>query len=212
MSPGAGRSSPRRLALALLPLTFAWLLVAAGAEAKETGVHSPGGRAIYGADASFAEVAEQSRRNFVVEMVTGIAPEGNLGLLVGVLNQPVRGLEFYGGFGFEATPATNYPVSARYWFDILGYRPFVSLGYSLRSLSQLGIVSHNVFAEAGYKWQFHETYHVTLGLGARRPLAVVVTDDSTMHGPTVDAALLEEQKERSKIFVPTISLRFSRAF
>jgi len=180
--------------------------------AKRTGIHSPGGREIYGEDELFAEVVEQKRRNFVVEVVTGVAPEGNLGLLLGVLNRPLRGLEFYGGVGWEATPAVNFPLSARYWFDIFGLRPYVSIGYTYRSLGEIGVVSHNAFAEAGYKWQFHQTYHLTLGVGVRRPLVVLTTDGSTLNGPTIDQRLLDEQLDESRSFVPTACLRFSHAF
>jgi hypothetical protein len=198
--------------LAICCSVSAVLLVAAPARAKQTGVHSPGGREIYGPDEQFAEALEQRRRNFVVEVVTGIAPEGNLGILLGVLNRPFRGLEFYGGFGWEATPALNFPVSARYWFDVFGLRPFVSLGYSFRTLDSIGLVSHNVFAEAGYKWAFHQTYHLTVGVGVRRPFAVLTTDGSALNGPSVDRRLLAEQIDSSRTWVPTASIRFSHAF
>lgn len=198
--------------LAALSTLAAGLLLAPAAAGKQTGLHSPGGREIYGRDESFAEVVEQKRRNFVVEVVTGIAPEGNLGMLLGVINRPLRGLEFYGGVGWEATPALNFPLSARYWFDVLGLRPFVSMGYTYRTLEEIGVVSHNAFAEAGYKWQLHQTYHLTLGVGVRRPLVVFTTSDSPLNGPSIDRRLLDDQLEDSKSWVPTASLRFSHAF
>jgi hypothetical protein len=201
-----------RALLASLAALSACFAFTSPAFAKRTGIHSPGGREIYGEDEVFREVVEQKRRNFVVEVVTGIAPEGNLGLLLGVLNRPLRGVEFYAGVGWEATPAVNFPLSARYWFDVFGLRPYVSVGYTYRSLGEIGLVSHNAFAEAGYKWQFHQTYHLTLGVGVRRPLVVLTTDGSPLNGPTIDRRLLDEQLDESKNFVPTASLRFSHAF
>jgi hypothetical protein len=200
------------LRLSVAGATLCVLSVAGAAHGKQPGVHSPGGRDIYDQDEPFVEILEQRRRNFVVEVVTGIAPEGNLGLLLGVLNRPLRGLEFYTGFGWEATPALNVPFSARYWFEVFGLRPFVSAGYSFRSLADIGLVSHNAFAEAGYKWAIHQTYHLTIGVGVRRPLVVLTTDGSILNGPTVEPRLLAEQIDESRAWVPTASLRFSRAF
>jgi hypothetical protein len=202
------RSSPFTLCCTVAGLLF----VSGPAHAKQTGIHSPGGREIYGRDEQFAEVLEQRRRNFVVEVVTGIAPEGNLGLLLGVLNRPLRGMEFYGGFGWEATPALNFPVSARYWFDIFGLRPFVSVGYSFRTLPSIGLVSHNAFGEIGYKWALHQTYHLTIGVGVRRPLVVLTTDGSALYAPSIDRRLLDEELDDSRSWVPTASLRLSHAF
>ena len=198
--------------LPLAGAVAASLCLCTRAHAKQTGVHSPGGREIYGREEAFAEVIEQRRRNFVVEVVTGIAPEGNLGILLGVINRPWRGLEFYTGFGLEATPALNFPVSARYWLDIFGLRPFFSIGYTFRSLSEIGIVSHNAFAEAGYKWAIHQTYHFTLGVGVRRPLVVLTTDGSMLNAASIDRRLLDEQLDDSRTWVPTASVRFSHAF
>lgn len=180
--------------------------------AKNHGVQSPHGRRIYEDGEVFSHVRDQSRRTFVVEVVSGLAPEGNLGMLLGLINQPVRGLEYYAGVGLELTPAQNIPFSVRYLFNIDGYRPFVAAGYSYRILAEVGVRSHNVFFEAGYKWVLHRTHHLTAGIGLRRPVSVQVLDDSPIGADDTDPELLAEQIDASRKWVPTLSLRFSRAF
>lgn len=193
-------------------LGLATLLAAPPLAAKNHGLQSPHGRRIYEDTETFSHVRDQSRRRFVVEVVSGLAPEGNLGMLLGLINQPVRGLEYYAGFGYEVTPAQSIPFSVRYLFNIDGYRPFVAVGYTYRILNQVGVRSHNVFFELGYKWVLHSTHHLTIGIGARRSLSVRVVDGSPISGPDTDPDLLAEELDASRSWVPTAALRFSRAF
>ena len=197
------------LALGAAALALAWTETAS---AKSPGLQSPRGRQIYDVQETFGTVRDQNQRTFVVEVVSGIAPEGNLGLLLGVINQPVPHLEFYVGVAGELTPARSFPFSARYMFNFDGYRPYVSAGYVFRTLAETGLVSHNVFFEAGHKWILHHTHHLTLGLGLRRPLHVVVLGSSPLNDDDVDRTLLSEHLDASPAWVPSLALRFSRAF
>jgi hypothetical protein len=203
----------RRIALAasLAPALVLGLL-AAPAHAKELGFRSPGGREIYDPEESFGVSSNTRRRQFVIEVAVGAGPEGNLGALLGWLNQPVRGLEWYLGFGVEVNPARHYTGAVRYLFNIDGYRPYIGAGYSFVDLYELGTHSHNAFAEVGYSWVLHETYHLTLGAGLRRILQLRVRDDSPLRESDVDPVLLDEQLDSVNPWVPTIALRFSRAF
>lgn len=201
--------SPRAFALSTL---LAGLAAAPHVPAKNHALQSPAGRQVYTDDERFADVLDQSQRRFVVEVSAGAAPEGNLGLLLGVLNLPVRGLEYYGGVGLEVNPAVSAPFSARYMFNIDGYRPFVSAGYVFRYLDAIESYSHNVFFEVGYKWIVHTTHHITLGVGVRRPLVIIVEDDSPLRGADTDRALLERELAATRTWVPTAAIRFSRAF
>lgn len=198
----------RRAALLLLAGT----LVAPAASAKEHGFRSPGGRRIYGEQESFGSVTDTRNRQFVIEVAVGAGPEGNLGVLLGWLNQPLRGIEWYAGVGVEANPARRYTGAVRYLFNIDGYRPYLGLGYLYNDLYELGTYSHNLFAEGGYSWVLHETYHLTLGIGVRHILHIGVRDDSPLKEPDVDPELLDEQLRDVSPWVPTAALRFSRAF
>jgi len=180
--------------------------------AKEIGVHSPGGRAIYDSTETFADVGNTYNRRFVVETVAGAAAEGNIGMLIGWLNQPIRGLEYYAGFGYEVNPALTLTLSARYVFNISGYRPYVALGYAYKDLSGIGTFNHNVFGEAGYSWVLHDTYHLTAGVGVRHILYIGTHDDSPLNAPDVDPAFLQTETDNVARWVPTVALRFSRAF
>lgn len=189
-----------------------WALLAGPAVAKEIGLHSPGGKTIYDANETFSEVDDTRKRRFVVETVTGVAPEGNIGMLIGWLNQPVRGFEYYAGFGYEVNPAMAFTLSARYVFNISGYRPYVSLGYAYKDLSGIGTFNHNVFGELGYSWVLHHTYHLTAGVGLRRIVHIGIKDDSPLNAPDVDRAFLESETDNVARWAPLLSLRFSRAF
>lgn len=135
------------------------------AEGRRYAVGSPGGRSIYTEDETFQDAVNQNTRRFVLEMALGSGPEGNLGMLFGFLNFPVRGLEYYLGFGLEFNPSRQYTGSVRYVFNIEGYRPYASLGYLYRDLYTLRTFDHDVFAEVGYKWVIHSTNHLTAGVG-----------------------------------------------
>lgn len=193
-------------------LVLALALAPGLARAKQFGVATPEGRHIYGPDEQFGSVSNTANRDFVVEVAVGAGPEGNLGVLLGWLNQPIRGLEWYAGVGVEANPATQYTGAVRYLFNIEGYRPYVGVGYLYKDLTTLRTYTHNVFGEVGYSWKVHRTYHLTLGVGVRRILYLGIRDDSPLAGPDVDPALLDGERERMTRWVPTIALRFSRAF
>jgi hypothetical protein len=180
--------------------------------AKEYGYRSPGGRRIYDDEDTFGEALNTRKRRFVVEAAVGAGPEGNFAALLGVLNLPVRGLEWYAGVGWELNPARHYTLTARYMFNIDGYRPYVALGYLYDDLYALRTYSHNVFAEVGYSWVLHDTYHLTAGVGVRRILYIGIHDDSILRDEDVDQAVLEEERGNVSRWVPTFALRFSRAF
>jgi hypothetical protein len=182
------------------------------ASAKRHGLASPSGRAIYDDNERVFEVRDQSRRHFVVEVASGLAPEGNLGILLGWINQPVKGLEWYAGVGTELTPSVNATGTLRYMFNLDGYRPYIATGYLYREVQQLGSYSHNWFVEAGYKWILHRTYHLTAGIGVRRLLHVGVHEDSILRGDQVDPNRLDQELDAIAPYAPLVSLRFSRAF
>jgi hypothetical protein len=202
-----------------MPRLAAWLAAALAlahaipAAAKEIGLHTPTRRQNYGVDESFGQALDQTSRSFVIEVATGLAPEGNLGLLLGVLNLPVRRLDLYLGFGYEANPAARYTASGRYTFTFGAVKPYVGLGYLLVDTHAIGVISHNVFAELGHRWLIHRTYHLSAGLGVRYLVALQVQDDSILNDPDIDRALLEEQLDKGLTrWVPMFALRFSRAF
>jgi hypothetical protein len=180
--------------------------------AKEYGYRSPGGREVYDDEDTFADATNTRKRRLVLEVALGAGPEGNIAALLGLLNAPVRGLEWYVGVGWEFNPARHYTFSARYLFNIDGYRPYVGLGYLYDDLYVLRTYSHNVFAEAGYSWVLHDTYHLTAGVGVRRILHIGIHDDSLLRDEDVDQELLDEQTESVSPWVPTFVVRFSRAF
>ena len=195
-----------------LVLTCCLLLLPKAANAKDYGVRSPGGRNIYGPNDQFGAAVDSDTRRYVVEVACGVGPEGNLGILLGWLNQPIKGLEWYAGAGFEANPAMHYTGAARYVMNFDGYRPYLATGYLFVDLHRLGTYSHNVFFEAGYKWVLERTHHLTLGIGVRRILDIRVRDSSVLAEPDTDRELLDEQLHDVYPWVPTAALRFSRAF
>ena len=202
---------PRLVALSLVSMLLA-LPRGAAAEGRRYAAGSPGGRPIYTVDETFQDAVNQNRRRFVLEMVVGSGPEGNLGVLLGFINFPVRGLEYYAGFGYEFNPSRQYTASVRYVFNIEGYRPYASLGYLYRSVYTLRSYDHDLFAELGYKWVIHRTHHLTAGVGLRRILYIGIHEDSTLREDDVDPVLLAEQKRAVNGWIPTFVLRFSRAF
>ena len=203
--------SGRHLAWAL-PLALPLAMMPWAANAKTFGVHSPVGRQIYDDEETFGEVMDQSRRWMVVEVAVGAGPEGNLAMLLGLLNVPIRHMELYGGIGLEANPGRHYTGAVRYWFDFAGFRPYAGIGYLLVHLNAIDTYSHNVFGEVGYKWKFHRTYHLTVGAGLRRILSVDIEESSVLRAPDVDPAFLDAEQDAMYRWVPTLALRFSRAF
>ncbi|MCA9641043.1 MAG: hypothetical protein H6718_22325 [Polyangiaceae bacterium] len=186
--------------------------LATTAHAKDYRLSSPGGRSIYDERETFGDVVDQRSRRFVVEAAIGSGPEGNVGMLLGYINFPVRGLEYYLGFGVESNPARQYTAAVRYLFNIEGFRPYVSLGYQYKDVFAIGTYSHNLFGEVGYSWVLHRTYHLTAGVGVRRVLTVNVRDDSPLRGSDTDPQLLDDELNNTPRWVPIFALRFSRAF
>jgi hypothetical protein len=206
---------PARRACAAFLVLGATLFASRGGAARESkqyGVSTPAGRDIYRTRTTFSEAKDTRDRDFVIEVAVGSGPEGNLGILLGWINKPVRGLEYYLGFGYEVTPSRHYTGAVRYLFNIDGWRPFIGAGYLYNDAYGLGTYSHNVFAELGYSWVLHRTYHLTLGLGFRRILYVGIRDDSFLHGGDVDQAWLQRETDAISPWVPQAALRFSRAF
>jgi hypothetical protein len=188
------------------------LATPAAAGAKEYGYSTPLGRDIYKDNTTFSKARDTQSRQLVIEVAVGSGPEGNLGLLLGLINLPLRGLEYYLGFGLEVTPSRHYTATVRYVFNIDGWRPFAGLGYLYNDVYGIGTYSHNVFAEVGYKWIVHQTYHLTLGVGVRRLLDASTREDSLLRGGDVDQAWLERELDSLNPWVPQAALRFSRAF
>jgi hypothetical protein len=194
-------------------LVAASLALATAAAAKDHGVHSPSGRVIYEPHERFGEAIDVSRRRLVIEVATGLAPEGNLGIALGLLDVPFDRFELYAGFGVEINPARRYTGALRYFPDFGDFRPYLGAGYLFVDTYAIGVMSHNVFAELGHKWVLHQTYHFTVGVGLRRLLAVELADDSLLRETDVDQALLDEQIDHvMPRWVPMLALRFSRAF
>jgi hypothetical protein len=200
-----------RRALAFLVSAAVWF-GGFSAFAKEYGIHSPAGRRIYDLDERFENISNTRLRRFVVEAAAGSGPEGNLAALVGFLNFPVRGLEYYAGFGFELNPSRNYTFAVRYAASIHGYRPYVSIGYLFRDVYEVGTYSHSAFLEAGYSWVLHQTCRLTAGLGVRYLASIGIRDDSPLRGTHIDPELLAVETDQVFPFTPTLALRFSRAF
>jgi hypothetical protein len=189
------------------------LLAPSGAQAKDFGVKSPSGRQIYGLDETFGEVLDQNRRVAVVEVTAGAGPEGTIGMLLGwLLPRPFKGLELYAGVGIEANPAVHFTGTVRYYANLWGYRPFVALGYLYQIQTAILTHSHHVFAEAGYKWVLAHTYHLHIGAGVRYMAHLAVLPDSPLHDPDVDRDFLDRELKDTTRWLPTVAVRFSRAF
>ena len=69
-----------------------------------------------------------------------------------------------------------------------------------------------MFAEVGYSWVIHDTYHLTFGVGIRRIVYLGIRDDSPLRDPDVDQDFLAEGTDRVPRWIPIAALRFSRAF
>jgi hypothetical protein len=199
----------KRLAFCTALLTT---LVALPAAAKDYGIHSPSGRQLYDVDERFDDAVNTRLRRFVVEAAVGSGPEGNIAALVGLLNWPLRHVEYYAGFGLELNPSRNYTFAVRYAPNVHGYRPYASLGYLFRDVYEVGTYSHSAFMEAGYSWVLHETYRLTAGVGLRYLAHIGIKDASPLRGSDVDQALLADETNRVFPWTPTLALRFSRAF
>lgn len=198
---------------ALYRLVWLTLLVmSTDASAKRYGVNTPSSRAIYTPTETFGEVLDQDQRNFVIEVALGAGPEGNLGLILGWLAKGIKGVEFYVGMGRDFSSAEIYTGATRYLMNFSGYRPFVSLGYQFQHLEAVDLETHAVFAETGYSWKLRYTYHLTVAVGARYVFDKQVLPGSVLEGPDIDQAFLDEQLDDVFPIVPTLALRFSRAF
>jgi hypothetical protein len=180
--------------------------------AREFGLHSPSGRRIYAAHERFDELLDHRRRSVVTEVAVGAGPEGNLALLLGCLNVPVRRLDLFVGIGIEANPAALLTGSARYTFSVGQFRPYFSLGYLNKQTYEAGVASHNVFAELGHTWVLHRTLRLSLGVGLRRILSTHVLEGSGLRGPEVDSVALRREVDAINPWLPLGAMRFSRAF
>jgi hypothetical protein len=193
-------------------LALAVLLSSRGAGARQFGLQSPSGRRIYTPKERFAEVIEHKRRVVVSEVAVGAGPEGNIALLLGCLNVPVRRLDLFAGVGLEANPAALFTGSARYTFNFDGVRPYIALGYLYKRTYEVGLASHNTFAEVGHTWVLHRTMRLSLGVGIRRILHTVLVEGSALATPEVDPAAVERELGRVNPWLPLGAIRFSRAF
>lgn len=208
----ARRQLRRRLSAGLLALSSVVLTMSGSAEARQFGIQSPSGRRIYDPRERFDEVVEHRRRIIVSEVAVGAGPEGNLALLLGCLNLPVRRLDLFAGVGIEANPAALFTGSARYTFHFAGVRPYVSLGYLFKNTYEVGLLSHNLFAEVGHTWVLHRTLRFSLGVGVRRILHTRLASDSALLGPDADPAAVQREIEQVEPWLPLAAIRFSRAF
>lgn len=199
------------LSLALALAAGLWL-VPVTATARQFGHQSPSGRRIYGPRERFAEALEHRRRVVVSEVAVGAGPEGNLAVLIGCLNVPVRRLDLFAGAGIEANPATLFTGSARYTFNFDGIRPYVALGYLYKVTYEVGLASHNAYVELGHTWVLHRTLRFSLGVGLRRILDTRLTEDSALAGPDTDPGLVDAELQRIEPWLPLGAIRFSRAF
>jgi hypothetical protein len=202
----------RPCALARLALAAALLTASAAATAREFGLHSPSGRRIYAPRERFDELLDHRRRSIVSEVAVGAGPEGNLALLLGALNLPIRRMDVFAGIGIEANPAVLVTVSARYTLHVGPIRPYLALGYLHKLTYEVGIASHNVFAEIGHTWVLHRTLRLSLGVGLRRMVSARVTEESFLTGPSVDPAALSAELDAIDPWLPLATVRFSRAF
>ena len=168
-------------------------LAADTASARQFGFQSPAGRRIYRPRERFDEVLEHKRRVVVSEVALGAGPEGNIAMLLGCLNFPVRRLDLFAGLGIEANPAALFTGSGRYTFNFDGIRPYVALGYLYKLTYEVGVASHNVYAEVGHTWIIHRTLRFSLGVGLRRILDSRLTEDSPLNGPDTDRAAVDRE-------------------
>jgi len=193
-------------------LTAGLLLGSGVAQARQFGIQSPSGRRIYRSNERFAEVLEHKQRVVISEVAVGAGPEGNIALLLGCLNVPVRRLDLFAGVGLEANPAASFTGSGRYTFNFDGIRPYVALGYLYKLTYEVGVASHNVFVEVGHTWVLHRTLRFSLGVGLRRILHTGLVEDSELATPDVDPAAVERELGRINPWQPLGAIRFSRAF
>ncbi len=188
------------------------MLWSSAARAKDFGIQTPSGRRTYLTDEHFSELVDHKQRILVSEVAIGSGPEGNLAILLGWLNIPVRRLDLYAGFGVEANPAMQWTLAGRYGFNFGGFRPYASLGYLHKDTYAVGVVSHNAFLELGHTWVLHRTYRLSVGAGLRRVLSRSVSSDSLLDAPDTDRALLAQELDAADVWIPLVALRFSRAF
>lgn len=208
MSARLGRAP----AFAAVALVAGVVFAPVPAAARQFGLQSPAGRRIYGPHERFGEALEHKRRVVVSEVAVGAGPEGNLAVLLGCLNVPVRRLDLFAGVGIEANPAALLTGSGRYTFNFDGIRPYIALGYLYKVTYEVGVASHNVYLELGHTWVIHRTLRFSLGVGLRRILDTRLTGDSSLRGPDSDPAAVAAELQRIEPWLPLGAMRFSRAF
>ena len=190
-------------------ITFGLTLPAA---AKDHGLKSPSGRQIYQPHDRFGEALNQRSRILVAETAIGSGPEGNLALLLGWLNVPIRRLDLYAGIGVEANPAIRFTLSGRYTLSVNGFRPYLALGYLFKNAYAIGSRSHSGYLELGHAWNITQTHRLSLGIGLRRILTTKLDANSPLRAPELDQDLTRQQLETIDPWQPMLALRFSRAF
>jgi hypothetical protein len=189
---------------------FLLLVMAAPAQAKKMGLSTPS-RTIYKNNETFAEVLDQNRRKWVVEVALGNGPEGNVGIALGYLSNKPQGLEFYLGYGTRTGPSLHTSAAVRYFLPFLRYRGYVGGGYTLQRETKIGFGTHNSFAEVGYKWILRHTFHMTLSAGVQQRLATFTEDGTIFDNSDIDRSFLQEEIDRSADRRILFALRFSRA-
>lgn len=170
------------------------------------------GRTIYGAHEQFGGLLDQDQRTVVAEVAIGNGSEGHLGLVFGWLANRPHGLEIYGGFGMRVGPSFHVTGSTRMFFNLSGWRPYVGAGYLLQVQPNIGMRSHSVFFDVGYKWVVHHTFHVTVSVGFQQMVYAWFGDDSVLRDADVAPEFLEHELDALDRFRPQAAIRFSRAF
>ena len=117
------------------------LLAGEGAAAAKELKYSTPGRAIYSSQETFGEALDQTRRQFVIEVVVGSAPEGNLGVTLGWLGNKPEGLELYAGFGTRTGPVLHHTLAVRYFLPFVRYRGYLGSGYVFQRHTKLDLWS-----------------------------------------------------------------------
>lgn len=195
--------------LGLCLLGQCWLIEPA--VAKRIGFSSPNGRHLYSPGETLADVVDERRRRFAIEMVTGLAPEGNLGINLG-WRITGWGLGLYTGLGAQTNPSYQVGTSVRYEPDYGGYRPYVGLGYVRQFHTALGTRNDNGFAELGWRFRIRGSNFVSLGAGARYIVRISVASGSPLNTSAVDRAFLQQELNAVPRWVPIAALRFSKPF
>jgi len=188
------------------------LTVSAPVEAKRFGFATPR-REIYDSNENFGNMLDQNRRKWVAEVAVGSGAEGNLGFSIGYLSNVPQGLEFYLGIGSRNGPVVHYTGSVRYFLPFVRrHRGYIGSGYLLQQHPHLNMLSHNAYADIGYKWIVRHTFHITFSVGVQYNFKRSVSSDSVLRGDDIDPDFLNENLDSIPDYRALAALRFSRAF